>query len=153
MCIILIMSTKQIITKQIINLMRCIKELPSDIQYIIYKYDDTYRNYYNNALKSMLKKSTRWRTNFKLLPYESNGYIYRNYNAGYTETYDIIKKRCDTLNDHEIILRKRYNAKYWTYSYYYPIYEFKPILDIKYEHENTHAIPLIHNTTHPRPAE
>ena len=63
------------------------------------------------------------------------------YNAGYNESYDIIKKRCDTLNDHEIILRKRYNAKYWTYSYYYPIYEFKPIPDIKYEHENTHAIP------------
>ncbi len=118
-----------------------IRLLPSDIQHIIYEYDDTYRYYFTNVLKSMIKKSTRWRTNFKLLPYESKNYVYRNYNAGYTETYDIIKKRCDILNDQEIILRKKYNAKYWTYSYYYPIYEFNPIPNITYEHENTNSFP------------
>ena len=45
------------------------------------------------------------------------------------------------LNEQEVQLRKKYDCKFWTYSYYYPIYEFDPIPDIKYEHENTYAIP------------
>ena len=118
-----------------------IRLLPSDIQRLIYEYDDTYRYYFTNVLKSMIKKARGGALISSCFHTNPKNYVYRNYNAGYTETYDIIKKRCDTLNDHEIILRKRYNAKYWTYSYYYPIYEFKPIPDMKYEHENTNSFP------------
>ena len=123
------------------SILKNIKNLPSDIQIIIYQYDDTYKYYYTETLKALIKNTNRWRTNFKLLPYESNRYVYREYKAGYKETFHAIKKRCDVLNDQEVQLRKKYNCKFWTYSYYYPIYEFFPIPDIKYEHENTYAIP------------
>jgi hypothetical protein len=123
------------------NILERIQNSPPDVQFIIYQFDDTYKHYYNKLLKEMIMNTKRWRTNFKLLPYESSDFVFRNLKDGFDDTFYTIKKRCDILNEQDILTRKRYNCKYWTYSYYYPLYEFKHLLHIEYVHDNTRDVP------------
>lgn len=125
------------------NLFQRIKTLPPDVQYIIYNNDTTYKTFFNRVLIDMKKNTRRWRTNFRLLSADSQEYIYRKIENGYKETYEKVKERCDKLNDGEMELRRRYECKYWTYSYYYPLYEFNNESSIPtyYRHPNINAIP------------